>query len=253
MVIILSPSKTISYNNSFEVNKNSTPVFLQKADVLANIIKKYSAPQLANIMNISADLANLTYQRYLEWNIGNVKTKGRPAVFSFKGEAFIGLAAESFTNNQLFFAQNNLLILSGLYGVLRPLDSMLPYRLEMACKILDSQYQNLYKYWKTDISNYINETVNKTTSKTLVNLASDEYYKVIDTKNIDVITPVFKDYSNGQYKIKTVYAKRARGAMASFIIKNNITNPENLKTFDNDGYYYNQKLSSNKQWVFTRG
>ena len=209
---------------------------------------------LMSLMGISENLAELNWQRLQQWNETFEPENSREAIFSFMGDTYSGLNAESLTAQDLNFAQNNIRILSGLYGVLRPLDLMKPYRLEMGTKFANARGKNLYDYWEDSLSNHIKKELIGHKENIVLNCASLEYFKVIDRPSLDinVITPQFKDMKNGQYKMISFFAKKARGMMARFIIQNRIENVNDIHTFDLGGYSYNKSLSTPNQPVFTR-
>lgn len=254
MLIIISPAKTIDFEKAPIVSQNSSPEFVKEAKNLVGLLKKYDAEELMYLMNISDKLAHLNVARFNTWNPQINKEKDRQALCAFRGEVFNRLNVDNWTPADFAFAQNHLRILSGLYGVLRPLDYIKPYRLEMGTKLQTAKGENLYDFWGDKITQSIQKQLNQQGDQLLINLASNEYFKSINIKKLkaQIITPVFKDFKNGQYKIITVFAKKARGLMSRYIIQNQITQAEQIKLFDFDGYYYNDKLSKNNSWVFTR-
>lgn len=255
MIVVLSPAKSLDFESSLKTDKHSQPHFVDQADKLVAILKKKSVRQLKSMMNISEDLAQLNVDRFQSWKLPLKPPAARPAIFAFTGDVYQGLEAKQFTEKQLDFAQVHLRILSGLYGLLRPLDLMLPYRLEMGTKLkVTPRKDNLYKFWDDALTEQINKDLEASNSKALINLASNEYFKALKPKLIDqpIITPEFKDYKNGEYKMIGFFAKKARGMMAAHIVSKKITDPENLKTFASEGYTYNDKLSKGNKWVFTR-
>ena len=254
MITIISPAKTLDYYNTIHTNKYSQPELLDDSEILAEALKKFSKNELAKLMDINPDLASLNYERYLQWKKPFTPENAKQALAVFKGQVFIGLEAKSLTNDELLFAQNHLRILSGLYGILRPLDLMQPYRLEMGTPLENNRGENLYAFWGTKITDFINNELSKQKKKVLINLASNEYYKSVQSKKIDgeIITPVFKEAKGNSFKVIAVYAKTARGLMSRFILKNKIEDPEQIKAFDSEGYLFNKDLSSAKEWVFTR-
>lgn len=255
MIIVLSPAKSLDFESPLKTDKNSQPRFTDESEKLVSILKKKSVRQLKSMMNISEDLAQLNADRFQSWKLPLKPPAARPAVFAFTGDVYQGLEAKQFTEKQLDFAQDHLRILSGLYGVLRPLDLMLPYRLEMGTKLkVTPKKDNLYKFWDNSLTEQINKDLEASNSKALINLASNEYFKALNSKLINqpVITPEFKDYKNGEYKMIGFFAKRARGLMAAHIVRKKLTDPEKLKTFASEGYTYNDKLSKGNKWVFTR-
>ena len=205
-------------------------------------------------MGISEKLGDLNFGRFLNWQPEFTSDNAKQAVLAFKGDVYTGLDAEKLSEKELVWSQDHLRILSGLYGLLRPLDLMQPYRLEMGTKLPNKKGKNLYDFWGNKITDGLNQVLVETGSQVLVNLASNEYFKSVNRSNLnaDVITPVFKDWKNGQYKIISFYAKKARGLMSRYIIKNKITDPEKLKQFDVAGYTYNAAMSSAREWIFTR-
>lgn len=254
MLIILSPAKTMLEANMKGYQGITLPKHLEKTRLLAEDLKKLSAAELARIMKISPQLAQLNFERFRQWNISKHKESGAPALLSYQGEVFRGLDAASFEEDDFQFAQTHLRILSGFYGILRPLDIVLSYRLEMGGNFSPAGYRNLYDFWREDISKAVDEALSAGEDRILVNLASNEYFKSIDKKGfpMQIITPVFKEARGDGFKMITIYAKKARGMMARFIIKNQLTNPDELKFFDRDGYYYNERLSKKGEIVFTR-
>ena len=254
MHIIISPAKTIDLKSEVPTKKHTDLLLPHESTELAGILKKRSRDDLKNLMGISDSLAKLNYDRYQNWHYPYSSEESRQAVFAFKGEVFNGLDAYNLTADTIEFAQKHLSILSGLYGILRPLDLILPYRLEMGTKLKTSKGNTLYKYWGDKITGQLNEDMKNAGSDILVNLASNEYFKSINTKklNAKIITPVFKDSKNGEYKVISIYAKKARGLMTRYILQNRITDPEELLGFNEDGYYFNSGLSSDDVLVFTR-
>lgn len=252
MLTILSPAKTLNVDKQELLTEYTLPVLLEESERLVTELKKYSSKRLAALMKINPKLAQLNFERYQEWtpqyNTGNAKQ----AILSFRGDVYNGLDAESFSQEDFHFAQHHLTILSGLYGVLKPFDLMKAYRLEMGTNLKTRQWKNLYDFWGDKITTTINQMLNQ---DELINLASKEYFKVINQNLLKckIITPVFKENRNGTYKFVHIFGKKARGLMARFIIQNKITDPEQIKLFDLDGYYYNDRLSKDFEWVFTRG
>ncbi|MGM0407001.1 MAG: peroxide stress protein YaaA [Bacteroidota bacterium] len=254
MITIISPAKTLDFNAKVQTKAYSQPEFLEKSKKLVDRLKDFSPKEIAELMNVNQDLAALNYERYLKWKLPFNTENAKQALLVFKGQVFVGLDAKTLSEKDLLFAQDHLRILSGLYGVLRPLDLMQPYRLEMGTKLKNPEGNNLYKFWGLKITDFINKELSKQKSKVLINLASNEYFKAINPKSIhgEIITPVFKEAKGNGFKVITVYAKTARGLMSRFIIENRIEQPEQLKAFDSDGYLFNQDLSNEKEWVFTR-
>ncbi len=255
MIILLSPAKTLDYESEIPQLELSALAFPQESQKLVNLLKKKSARSLKSLMNISDDLAQLNYDRFQSWVQPVESSAARPAIYAFKGDVYLGLKAEQFSDSDLAFASDHLRILSGLYGMLRPLDAMLPYRLEMGTKLkVTPKVQNLYQFWSKKLTDRLNEQLNSGEHQAVVNLASNEYFKAIDAKNLEkaVITPQFKDWKSGDYKMIGFFAKKARGLMAAYAVRERIVDPENLKLFNEEGYSYNDKLSQGNNWVFTR-
>lgn len=254
MLIIISPAKTMQERGTKSFQDTTLPLYLERTRHLADELKKIPASELAPIMKISPRLAQLNFARFQQWDASKHKKNGSPALLSYQGEVFRGIDVATFEVDDWQYAQKHLRILSGFYGMLRPLDLVLPYRLEMGGRFSPSGYQSLYDYWKEQISKSLDEALANQGDRVLVNLASNEYFKSIDTNTfpMQVITPVFKEARGEGYKIVTIYAKKARGMMTRFIIKNQLTDPEELKFFDEDGYYYNESLSSGGKTVFAR-
>jgi len=249
MKILLSPAKTLDYESKLRTNRTSNVLFKKQADELNGVLGNKSPKELATLMHISDKLAELNWQRNQEW----ATTKAfRQAVFAFKGAAYVGLDAYTIPEEKIEYLQYTLRVLSGQYGVLRPLDLIKPYRLEMGTKLKFETYRNLYDFWGAQVTEALNQEMNK--DEVVVNLASQEYFKVIKFKllNAKIITPIFKDYKNGQYKVISFYAKKARGMMTRFAVDNQIKEVEQLKTFSKAGYGFDEKLSTPIEWVFTR-
>ncbi len=249
MLILLSPSKKLDF--SFKNNILPTkPNFLNEANSLIKNLKKLSEKEIRSLMKLSVKLTELNQQRYQAFSTKFDNDNARQAVFAFKGDVYNGLQAENFSDNELKYAQENLRILSGLYGILRPLDLIQPYRLEMGSKLKNQNGKNLYEFWDDKITDELNEA----NSDTLINLASNEYFKAIKPQKFNgrIITCNFKEYKNGGYKIIMIFAKRARGLMANYIIKNRLQQAEKLKNFDIDGYLFKAELSDENNWIFAR-
>ena len=253
MLVVLSPAKTIRTDISVR-GDFTIPEFLEKSEKLISSLKRLNIEQLSSLMQISPKLAQLNFERFQQWTLPFTSENARQTIFSFKGEVFNGLDAESLSREEVAFAQGHLVILSGLYGVLRPLDLIMPYRLEMGTKASVAGSKNLYAFWKRSITLSLRAMLDKQHDNVLVNLASNEYFKSIDIKNLNakVITPVFKESRGGGFKMVTVYAKKARGLMTRYILENRPETPDELKLFDAGGYYYNESMSSENNFVFTR-
>ncbi|MGO1233347.1 MAG: peroxide stress protein YaaA, partial [Marinobacter sp.] len=229
------------------------PDFLDDACELIDQLKTLEPHQVSNLMNISDKLGQLNAERFRNWHTPFTPDNARPSVLAFKGDVYTGLDAESFSEEDFSFAQKHLRILSGLYGLLKPLDLMQPYRLEMGTKFENTRGKDLYAFWGRKITDALNQLL-ADDDKILINLASNEYFKSVQKKNLDarLITPQFKDWKNGQYKMISFYAKKARGLMCRYAIQNRITNAEDLKGFNLDGYYFSEDQSDNNNWVFLR-
>ncbi len=254
MLTVLSPAKKLSEECFVKTDLYQFPQFLKESKGLVKDLKKMTPIDLMSLMGISENLAELNWERLQQWNETFEPENSREAIFSFMGDTYSGLNAESLSAQDLGFAQNNIRILSGLYGVLRPLDLMKPYRLEMGTKYANARGKNLYDYWEDSLSNHIKKELRGHKENVVLNCASLEYFKVIDRPSLDanVITPQFKDMKNGQYKMISFFAKKARGMMARYIIQNRIENVNDILTFDLGGYSYNKSLSTPNQPVFTR-
>jgi len=254
MLIVISPAKTLDYETQAVTKKHSTPDYLSHSQQLINRVRQYSELDIAEIMNVSLKIAALNFERFEKWHVPFTAKNAKPAVLAFKGEVYTGLQAETLSAADFTFAQKHLRILSGLYGLLKPLDLMQAYRLEMGRKIENDRGKNLYEFWGDIITDGLNQQLKKNRSDKLINLASTEYFKSVRPKKLDadIITPTFKDYKNGEYKMLGVYAKRARGTLSRFIIQNKLKDVEHIKDFAEDGYQYNASLSTNNEWVFTR-
>lgn len=254
MLVVISPAKTLDYETPPFLKDSSQPDFLDQSAQLIKELRALTPPQVSELMGISAKLGDLNFGRFLEWSTPFTPQNAKQAVLAFKGDVYTGLDAESLSKKDLLWAQDHLRILSGLYGLLRPLDLMQPYRLEMGTRFANQKGSNLYEFWGTRITEALNEYFAKEPSPVLVNLASNEYFKSVQPKKLaaEVITPVFKDWKSGKYKVISFYAKKARGLMTRYIIEHRLSDPEGLKQFDEDGYSYNAAMSSAKEWVFTR-
>ena len=254
MLTLISPAKSLDYDSKINTTKSSQPDFLNHSEELIDGLRNLSPPDIESMMKISQKLANLNYGRFLSWQRPFTTDNARPCIFAFTGDVYQGINIHSFNTKELDFCQKNLRILSGLYGLLRPLDLMQAYRLEMGTKFANSRGTNLYQFWDTLITDKLNEELAAQNSDVLINLASNEYFKSVKPKKLKatIITPNFKDWKNGQYKIISFYAKKARGLMAAYIMKNGISDPEKLKAFDTDGYYFSPELSTPTDWIFLR-
>jgi cytoplasmic iron level regulating protein YaaA (DUF328/UPF0246 family) len=254
MLAVISPAKTLDYETPPKTKVHTQPDFLDDAEVLIEELRELTPPKVSELMKISDKLGDLNYGRYLSWSQPFDVDNAKQAVLAFKGDVYTGLDAESFKSDEFKFLQKHVRILSGLYGLLRPLDLMQPYRLDMGTKFANSRGANLYDFWGSKLTDELNNLTRKNKSPYLVNLASNEYFKAVKKKelNADILTPVFKDYKNGDYKIISFFAKKARGLMVQYIVKNKITDVDDLRNFDLEGYGFDAKRSSEKEFVFTR-
>ena len=258
MIVILSPSKTMDFSDKqlsiANANPHTEPVFMDDAQILAEILRKKSVRQIAKLMDVSNKLASLNYDRYQSFSTSFTSHNARQALLAFKGDVYTDIAVDAYTQEDFLFAQEHVRILSGLYGLLCSLDLIRPYRLEMGTQLSNPRGNTLYAFWGDKISEQLNKNLQQQSHKILVNLASNEYFKAINTKKLEaeIITPVFKQYNKGTYKVIALHAKRARGAMTHFMIKNKIDKVERIKTFNEAGYEYSDHLSSEIEWVFVR-
>ncbi len=254
MIAILSPAKNLNMEKIFNTDLYTEPVFIKEANILMKELQQYTPPELESLMKINSELAEQNFMRHITWKKEHNLSNGKQALLAYDGAVYRGINAKNFDNGQLSFANDHLKILSGLYGVLRPLDLIQPYRLEMGTKLKNSSGNNLYSFWKNKLTDYFIKELSNQGDNVLIDLASKEYSSAIDTNklNAKVITPIFKDYKRGTHKVITIYAKRARGLMSRFIVENNIISPEDLKEFCEEGYNYNEYMSNDIEWVFTR-
>lgn len=255
MKIVLSPAKSLDYTSNLPTTRYTQPAFLDVTGKINSKLSRMSKKKIEELMDISSKLAQLNYERYKTFEVEHNKKNSRPAIYAFAGDVYIGLDAYTIPVEKLDRLQDSLRILSGMYGVLKPLDLIQPYRLEMGTSMGIDRKKNLYEVWKNRITKYLNNELGK--NELFVNLASHEYFKVIDTHKlkVPVVTPVFKDFKNGELKIISFFAKKARGAMVRFIINEEVENIRELKSFDYEGYRFSEKESENagdKELVFTR-
>ncbi|WP_323839705.1 peroxide stress protein YaaA [Photorhabdus africana] len=254
MLITISPAKTLDYESTLATEEYSQPELLDQSKQLISVCRELTPAQIASLMGISDKLAGLNAARFGEWHADFTPENARQAILAFKGDVYTGMQAESFSDKDFDFAQNHLRILSGLYGVLRPLDLMQPYRLEMGIKLENKRGKDLYTFWGDLITEKLNEALEQQGDNVLVNLASDEYFKSVNPKKLagKIIKPVFLDEKNGKYKIISFYAKKARGLMSRFIIQNQLTQIDRLVEFNLDGYAFDESLSKGNELVFKR-
>ncbi len=254
MLIVISPAKTLDLESKYKSPLTTRPEFLSDSGKLIKIMREYSAQDLKKLMSISDAISNLNVERFQNWKTPFSETNARPAIFTFKGDVYTGLEVENFSSADLKYAQDHLRILSGLYGALKPLDLMQAYRLEMGTSVSNERGKNLYEFWGNKVTRAINRDMKAKNDHTLINLASNEYFSVLDKKTVeaDIVTPVFKDYSNGKYRVISFYAKKARGKMAAWIIQNRVDKAAVLADFAEDGYGYSKTESSPDKPVFLR-
>jgi len=252
MKIVISPAKSLDFETAVPTSEYTEGKFLNEAEKLSGILKKKTPKKLSALMHISDNLGELNWKRNQDWQLPFTIENAKQAVFAFKGEVYIGLDAYSLSVEQINQLQQKLRILSGQYGLLKPLDLMQPYRLEMGTKLKIGRKENLYQFWGSKITDTLNSELEE--DEVFVNLASNEYFKVIRPKllKVPVITPVFKDYKNGKLKMISFFAKKARGLMVRYIIVNNIQTAEDLKGFNYEGYAFDSNLSNEKELIFTR-
>jgi cytoplasmic iron level regulating protein YaaA (DUF328/UPF0246 family) len=254
MLIVVSPAKTLDYETSLPTQRYTQPEFIEHSAQLIEVCRQLSANDIAKLMGVSDKIAGLNVARFDQWSETFTQENARQALFAFKGDVYTGLDAYSLPEQSIEFAQSHLRMLSGLYGLLKPLDLMQPYRLEMGTKLANERGSNLYQFWGSIITDALNKAMDEQGDNVLINLASNEYFKAVKTKQLNgqVITPIFKDCKNGQYKIISFYAKKARGLMARYIIDNEITDIAQLKRFDYAGYYFDEESSTATEFVFKR-
>lgn len=254
MLIVVSPAKTLDYESPLVTKRHTLPELTEHSKELIAECRKMTPADVANLMKVSDKIAGLNVARFQQWNEEFTLDNARPAILAFKGDVYTGLAAETMTESDFEYAQSHLRMLSGLYGVLRPLDLMQPYRLEMGCKLANPRGSNLYQFWGDVITDKLNQAMADQGDNILVNLASNEYFKSVQKKRLDgsIVTPVFKDCKNGQYKVISFFAKKARGMMARYIIDNQVNSIEELTKFTVAGYYFVESESTATELVFKR-
>jgi cytoplasmic iron level regulating protein YaaA (DUF328/UPF0246 family) len=254
MLTVISPAKTLDFETAPTTRRATQPAFLDAAAELVEDARGLSPDALRDLMGVSGKIAELNHERFMNWSPPFDLDNAKQALLAFRGDVYTGLEAETLDSAGLAFAQKHLRILSGLYGLLRPLDLMQPYRLEMGLKFANRGGANLYAFWGDRLTRTLDRQLGKSGSRVLVNLASNEYFKAVQPKALDaeIVTPVFKDLKGGKYKIISFYAKKARGQMARYIIDNELNDPEALKDFDVAGYRYSRDESAARELVFTR-
>lgn len=254
MLTVISPAKTLDFETPPTTRRTTQPEFLDQSAALVGEARNLSPDDIRALMGVSDAIAELNHQRFMNWGMPFSLKNAKQSILAFKGDVYTGLEAETLNPEQLKFAQQHLRILSGLYGLLRPLDLMQPYRLEMGLKFANPGGSNLYEFWGESITQALNAQIAKSGSAVLVNLSSNEYFKAVRKRSLEaeVITPVFKDLKGDRYKVISFFAKKARGQMARFIIDKGLSDPQELKKFRKGGYRYNKGLSTAREMVFTR-
>ncbi|GGB02858.1 peroxide stress protein YaaA [Agarivorans gilvus] len=254
MLAVISPAKTLDFSSELPSHSSTRPELLEHSAELIEVARQLTPADIASLMKISDKLAGLNAARFAEWSSDLPPSLSRPAIFAFKGDVYTGLEANTLSSQQLDYAQQHLRILSGLYGLLRPLDLMMAYRLEMGIKLANPRGSNLYQFWGEIITDKLNQAIAEQGDNILLNLASNEYFKAVKPKQLDatVITPVFKDQKNGQYKIISFYAKKARGLMARYLFDKQISSVDQLCEFDSQGYYFDEASSKGNELIFLR-
>lgn len=252
MKLVLSPAKSLDFESKIPINQNTEARFLKQSERLNRLLKKKSARSLSKLMSISANLGQLNYQRNQDWQLPFTTGNSRPAVYAFSGDVYRGLDAYNIPENKVNTLQNTVRIISGLYGLLKPTDLIQPYRLEMGTKFPVGKNKNLYEFWRKTITESLNNELED--DELFLNIASNEYFKAIDTKalKVPVITANFKDFKNGEYKMIMTFAKQARGFMARYIIDTNAKTVDDVKTFNYQGYNFSEPMSSENELVFIR-
>lgn len=254
MLAIISPAKTLDFESAVKNFPVSQPHFTDYSEQLIEVCRKLSPQDLSSLMSINDKLAGLNVARFAEWTKIHNENNSRAALFAFKGDVYTGLDADSLSEDDVAFAQSHLRMLSGLYGLLKPLDLMQPYRLEMGTKLVNPKGKDLYAFWGNVITQAVQQAIDAQGDNILINLASDEYYKSVKENhlNAQIIKPVFLDNKNGKYKVISFYAKKARGLMCRYLIQNRLTEIEQLKEFDLGGYWFDSTLSTGTEFVFKR-
>ncbi|QKJ85770.1 hypothetical protein PMPD1_0798 [Paramixta manurensis] len=254
MLMIISPAKTLDYESPLPTQQFTQPALLEKSQQLIEIARKLTPAEISSLMGISDKLAHLNAERFNDWQPPFSPENARQAILAFKGDVYTGLAAQDFSQQDFAFAQQHLRMLSGLYGLLRPLDLMQPYRLEMGIKLANPAGHDLYSFWGDTLTEMLNHALAEQGDEVLVNLASDEYFKAVKPKKLNarLIKPVFLDEKNGKFKVISFYAKKARGLMSRYIIQNRLKKTAQLQQFDLEGYVYSAAESTDNELVFKR-
>ena len=252
MKVLLSPAKSLDFKSKLPTEKNSFLCFEKEAKYLNSILRRKSPMDLSELMGVSTKIADLNFERNHNWSLPFTKKNSRQSVYAFSGDVYRGLDAYSINDDKIDFMQRTVRIISGLYGLLKPLDLIQPYRLEMGTKLSFDNNRNLYDYWREKITNQLNSELLE--NEPVLNLASNEYFKVIDSKvvNADIYSANFKEFKDGNFKTIAIFSKKARGMMTRFIIDNNITDISDIKSFDHDGYMFHKELSTENELIFTR-
>ncbi|RLD44344.1 MAG: peroxide stress protein YaaA [Bacteroidetes bacterium] len=255
MIVIISPAKNINFDNNQEVPFSSEIRFPNESEELLHELKKYTSSDISKLMKVSSKISQLNFERFQSMNFPFDSNETKSALLVFNGAVFQSMNINTFSKSDLEYAQQKLRILSGFYGLLRPLDGIMPYRLEMGTHLPVKLYKNLYSFWGDKLTTTLQNDIDENGDDILINLASNEYFKAINTKKINarIITPEFKDFKNDKYKVISIYAKQARGMMSKFILTNRIEKPDELKLFNTAGYQYNDNMSTSDKWVFIRG
>ncbi len=254
MLAIISPAKTLDFESPLATKKHSLPQFTRESTELIRTLRRYPPAKISSLMKISDKLAELNHRRYAEWTAEFSNEVSRPAILAFKGDVYIGLQGQTLKERDHTWAQKHLRILSGLHGLLRPLDRIRPYRLEMGTRLKTNKGTSLYDFWGDKVTQALNQAIAEQRQPLLINLASNEYYKVLHSDAIDarIINVSFRDWKNGQFKFLSFFAKKARGLMTRYMIDKRVSSLKALQQFDYDGYGYNNVLSEGDNWVFTR-
>ncbi|MDE1314636.1 peroxide stress protein YaaA [Vibrio aestuarianus] len=254
MLIVVSPAKTLDYESPLVTNKFTQPELVDHSAELIEVCRRLTPSDISQLMKVSDKIAGLNVARFAQWSKTFTTDNARPAILAFKGDVYTGFDVETLSDAGFDYAQQHLRMLSGLYGLLKPLDLMQPYRLEMGTKLSNARGSNLYHFWGDIITDQLNQALQDQGDNILINLASNEYFKAVNHKKLDgqIITPVFKDCKKGQYKVISFYAKKARGMMARYIIDNQVSSLEQLTQFDRAGYYFVEQESSATELVFKR-
>jgi len=252
MIFLISPAKTLDFETSSLTSEYTEAVFLAESKQLINVMRDFDWQGLHKLMGVSEKIAKLNVERFKDWTLPFTEQNSKQAVFAFKGDVYTGLAVETMTKTELDFIQSHVRILSGLYGLLKPMDLMQAYRLEMGTKLKSDRFSGLYEFWGSKLTACLNDELVK--GDVLVNLASNEYFKSVQAKQINsqIVTPVFKDFKGDKYKIISFYAKKARGLMVRYAADHQISNVESLKNFNYAGYYFSEEESTESNWVFLR-